>query len=561
MVSIKKLSPLLLVILLSLFALTPFFQPGFFSMHDNTQVERVSEITNSIKDGMFPVRWVLNLGFGYGYPIFNFYGPFPYYYASFFAFFFNVLIATKIMIASAIMLSGIFMYLLAKEFWGKKGAILSALLFVFAPYHAVNTYVRGAIGELWAYAFLPLVFYGIWKSYKEKKWKYVVIGSLGFAGLTASHNLSAFMITPFILALIMFLFFYSDQKQKIYIGLVFLLGLLISGFYWLPAILEMGYTNVRSQVGGGADFRDHYVCISQLWNSPWGFGGSAKGCLDGLSLKIGKIHVAFAILSLITALILYLKTKKINKQIIAIVIGFVGLFFSIFLTLKESSFIWEIFKPMEYIQYPWRFLTLISFFISFIAGFILFFVNKVKKIKLIENSLLFLFLFVILLFNTKLFAPQFSEIKAVGFYTNTEHISWETSKISSEYMPVDFIKPSSKDKIQKSKITIIRGSGTFNIKENKANKLTVGFNSNQDTLVHANIAFFPAWKLYVDGALKEYQKTNSGLEFKLKEGKHLVEFKFEQTLIEKIGNILSFSGLIILILGIIYSYKRNEKAS
>src|SRR5687768_13108845 len=64
---------ILLVLLLSLLSILPLFSQGFFPIHDDTQVARVSEMSNALKDGMLPVRWSENLGYGYGYPIFNFY--------------------------------------------------------------------------------------------------------------------------------------------------------------------------------------------------------------------------------------------------------------------------------------------------------------------------------------------------------------------------------------------------------------------------------------------------------------------------------------------------------
>lgn len=554
-----KFLPFAVVVLLSIFSVLPFFNNGFISMHDNTQVERVSEMANSLKDGMFPVRWVENLGFGYGYPIFNFYGPFPYYFASFFTIFFNPLIATKIMIISAIVFSGIFMYFLGKEFWGREGGILSALLFVYAPYHAVNVYVRGAIGELWAYAFLPLIFYGIWKTHKEKKWKYVVFGALGFAALIASHNLSAFMVTPFLLFLLIFLFFFSNSKQKIYLSSLFILGILISGFYWFPAVLEMEYTNVRSQVGGGADFRDHYVCLSQLWNSPWGFGGSAKGCLDGLSFKVGKIHIALSIFSLLSALTIFVVRKKSTTSTIAVTLAFFGLIVSVLLTLPFSEIIWEAISPMEFIQYPWRYITFISFFTSFIAGYSMFLFKKIKVVKNYSFFALFLFVLSILFLYSKLFTPQLFIDKRVDYFTDKTHIAWDTSKISSEYMPVGFIKPNSKLEVKSSKLEIIKGSGKINILESKTDYIFAKVQAEENISIRANIAYFPAWKLYVDDDQVEYRKTNQGLDFNMEKGNHVIILKFEQTPIEQIGNLLSISGLLILITGIIYPIRNRKR--
>src|SRR6266571_3739128 len=68
-----------LLLILSYWSIKPFFESGFFPIHDDTQVARVFEMNKSLGDGMFPVRWVSDLGYGYGYPIFNFYAPLAYY--------------------------------------------------------------------------------------------------------------------------------------------------------------------------------------------------------------------------------------------------------------------------------------------------------------------------------------------------------------------------------------------------------------------------------------------------------------------------------------------------
>src|SRR3990167_1709125 len=120
MESLKKLFPFFLIIILSFFAIRPLLLNGFFPMHDDTQPSRVFEMASALKDGMFPVRWSADLGFGYGYPIFNFYAPLAYYIGALFNIIgFNSLDATKLMMILGIVLSGFSMYILAKEFFGK----------------------------------------------------------------------------------------------------------------------------------------------------------------------------------------------------------------------------------------------------------------------------------------------------------------------------------------------------------------------------------------------------------------------------------------------------------
>src|SRR3989338_2731644 len=161
---IKNIFPIFIVLILSFFSIKPLLMSGFFPIHDDTQVARVYEMGKALSDGMFPVRWVADLGYGYGYPIFNFYAPAFYYISGFLtALGLNALLSTKLTAIFAILLSTVSMYLLTKEFWGRWGGILSAVLYTYAPFHAVDIYVRGAFAESFAYGLLPLPFLGLYK--------------------------------------------------------------------------------------------------------------------------------------------------------------------------------------------------------------------------------------------------------------------------------------------------------------------------------------------------------------------------------------------------------------
>ena len=59
--------------------LWPLFAAPYFTHHDDVQVIRLYEMDKCFKDYQIPCRWVPDLGGLYGYPIFNYYAPFPYY--------------------------------------------------------------------------------------------------------------------------------------------------------------------------------------------------------------------------------------------------------------------------------------------------------------------------------------------------------------------------------------------------------------------------------------------------------------------------------------------------
>lgn len=557
---LKNYYGLILVLCLSIFAVLPFFRPGFFPIHDDTQVARVFEMGKALKDGMFPVRWVSDLGYGYGYPIFNFYAPLSYYVGGTLTLMgFDALIATKIMMVIGIILSGVFMYLLARDFWGETGGAISALFYLYAPYHAVDVFVRGDVSEFWAYAFIPLIFYSCLRIYKKQKFRYAIIGSLGFAALILSHNLTAMMVTPFLLIALIVLIFVSlknKNRSVIYylISMIFL-GIGLSSFYWLPALLEMKYTNILSQIGGGANFRDHFVCLQQLWNSPWGFGGSAPGCIDGLSFKIGKLHLVFSVLSIFVLIRLFNKDKN---RFYVLLFCLVSLILTIFLTLTYSRSIWEFIRQMEFFQYPWRFLLLISFFSSVLAGSIIWYMEKLvdKKNRIFRYSL-FSFVAIFLLFlNARYFIPQKSIDKTISDYTSEAVLKWNASKISDEYMPKDFIKPKSLSDVVSTKF--VAESGTLGIADltEKTQKIDAFIEVSENTKLLINIASFPSWNIYVDGKKISYKATNRGIEILLPKGFYQLDIKFEKTIPQLISEIISVASVLALVAGIIFSRKR-----
>lgn len=564
---IKKLLPLIIVIFLSFWAIKPLLYPGFFPIHDDTQIARVFEMTKSLKDGMLPVRWVADLGFGYGYPIFNFYAPFSYYVGSIFNLIgFDALMATKIMMGFGIILAGIFMYFFAKELFGRIGGIVAALFYVYAPYHALDIYVRGDVSEFWAYSFIPLVFYALWKVYKNNNWGFLIIASLGYAGVILSHNLTAMMITPFLFFYILLLGIISYKQKRrntiFYLFLSLIFGVLISSFYWLPALAEMKYSNVLSQIGGGASFLNHFVCLSQLWSSPWGYGGSVVGCIDGLSFMIGKLHILVSIIVFILTMILLVRRnyKENIDKLLIIILFFLGFIVSIALLLDISKSLWQTVPLMAFFQFPWRFLLMISFFSSVLAGGFIWILSQFKtqiNNKNLNFVLSALLLVVLLLLNSKFFVSQTILNNNSSYYTNDAMLRFTVSKISHEYMPKNFLIPKNLSETSNGLVRIQSGS----LKIDKLDKTTQSYkifvNAKTSSYILIPIANFPSWRLSIDGKQTSFIAKNNGIVVLVPPGVHMVSLNFNQTPIEKFSDLVSLAGIAVLFIGIILSGKKH----
>lgn len=533
----KKYWGVLAVLLLSFWAIRPFFHQGFFPMHDDTQVARVAQMSQALKDGQLPVRWVADLGYGFGYPIFNFYGPLAYYLgAAFNLAGLDALNATKIMEVLGVILAGVLMYFLAKEFWGPAklagwAGIIAGLFYVYAPYHALDIYVRGAVAELWAMAFLPLVFLGLWRLYHNKK-SGVMIAGLGFAAVILSHNLTALMSLPFVLLVSLISFVFSKSKKYLILNTLcfILLALGASAFYWLPALVEMNLTRVFSQVGGGADFRNHFVFVDQLWASPWGFGGSAPGRLDGISFMVGKLHWLLVLASLFLA-----RRKKILLLPLAV------FFLALFMTTAFSRPIWEAVPALAFVQYPWRFLSLAVLAAALLAG------GAVTFSKKFALPLAAVLLLALLVLNVKYFQPQsFNGLKSWE-YTAAEKVKWETSKISDEYLPKDFPVLTTRNDVAWQKLAVIGGEATVSNLNLKSQQYRFEVSAQTPAEILVNVAYFPGWQVWVNQ--KEVAPTVVAGRVKLsfEPGDYQVVFKFTNTPVRTLANLISLVSLLALV--------------
>lgn len=362
----------LLLVILLIPSVLSLLQPGYFSMHDDLQVFRLFELNKCFKDGQIPCRWVPDGGFGYGYPLMQFYPPMPYYPMELMVmlgmgFFWPV----KIMFVLAFIFSGIGMYYLAKEFFGKWGGILSALFYVYAPYHSVDIYVRGAQNEAWGMVWFPFVLLYIYRLITQKfSWKNFLLLAVVLAGQLTSHNVMTMVFAPTALLWAVFWMWKNVNFKAIkHLLLSGLLGVGLSAFFLLPVLLEQRFVHVDSMISGYFNYMAHFADINQMFFSRfWGYGGSTYGPNDMMSFSIGQFQW---IVALIASLIALIRIKKHTTSSLMILMSVLFGFGYAFLVHGRSIFIWEHLPLLQYAQFPWRLVALTIFYFSFVAGYLM----------------------------------------------------------------------------------------------------------------------------------------------------------------------------------------------
>lgn len=530
--------------ILTLSLLWPFFAGDYFTHHDDVQIIRIFEMNKCFLDHQIPCRWVPDLGGLYGYPLFNYYAPLPYYFGEIiYLITHSLLISAKLMFALSFVGSYIFMYLLASKFWGKLGGSLSAIFYVFAPYHALDFYVRGAMGEMWGLMFFPAIFWAFIRLKEKPNIQNLLISSLFLAGLITSHNLSTMIFLPFCLIWVLLLFIKNNSRLfLIYSVLSIILGILLSSFYLFPVIVEKDLVHVDSTVGGYFGYTEHFKGLRKLFiERSWGWGASVREIpgseRDGLSFQIGWVHLLAWILAIVTAKFLWKKNKWISGIII---FSSISILLSVFMIHPRSVFIWKIIEPLKYLQFPWRFLMLIIFFISFLSGSIFLIIKNYTKFIWVG------LLVVVVAFNFSYFRPEkFIQTTDAELLTGK---NWDKQIKRSifDYLPIYAHEPPVELATQRYEI-IIGDSEVNNFREG-TNWIEFETVTKSHTILRLSQYYFPDWKINVDGKPinVEYKNNNLGLmTIILGKGNHTVEARLYDTPVRTISNIITVVTFVL----------------
>ncbi len=341
-------------------------------------LQRTVDMAESLRYGIFPVRWMAHGAYGLGYPLFNHYAALPYYLT-------GALTALGLSPIHAIQSVQILGFLLAgltaalwaaKRFTYRWATLLAVIAYTYAPFHLVNVYVRGdSLSEFYAFVWYPLILWTLDRLEEQFTPGRLAAASLSYGALILTHNVSALIFAPFAL---LYVLWKIDWKKR-FISLrplrlcveksllkearwfiPFGLSFLLTAWFWLPAILETRYGQMGPEFTAGYfHYDNHFRGLNLVQTSP-AFNYDIGTTVDQAGpFAMGLVQ---ALLAVAGAVVLLRRRRRTDLYLLA------GLLLATVMITPLSAPLWKYLPLLGTTQFPWRFLSIQALFAAMAAG-------------------------------------------------------------------------------------------------------------------------------------------------------------------------------------------------
>lgn len=538
-----SLNCILIIILFSLIGMKALFHPGLFTAHDIWhQVVRLYYYSQAVADNQLPPYWISQLANGFGYPLFLFSYQLPWLISiPILKIGFALPATIKILFFLSYLGSGITMYLLVSHLTKEKlAALLSAILYLWLPYHFLIIFVGGSMGIAFVFTFLPLLFLGIHLIKEQSKFA-IPVFSLGLAGMILSHIMHLIFSLPVILIFLLWSFVTAQNRINFLArtALGIMLGILISAFYLIPSAYYNQYTRVRQEGGFYEIYQRNFLNLSQLLYSKWGYGPIINNAKNGEnSFQLGIAQWIGVFILFLT--VIFNKLPK-QKQVLSLsLILILSFLISILLMLDISKPVWQLIIKIAIIDFPFRLLLPATFIASVCASIVLAAASKKLRIPI------FVIFIVIALYTNR------NHIN-INQYTNfpiTSYLELETEKTTNtfhEYLPTQ-----ADPKLLNNPWNEVQGANinTSNLKR-KTNLLSFTAKTEQEATASIGQFYFPGQNLYLDNKKMRFTVDKQGrIGTLIPEGSHNITVKYQETLLIRISRVLTLIALTITFLSL-----------
>jgi hypothetical protein len=593
---------LLLVWLLTIPAILPLVQPTLTGSADGLlHLYRVVALDHALSQGatIFP-RWLPDLAYGYGLPLFVFYAPLSYYITLTLTLLgLDTIAAFNASFMLAGLLAGSGAYLFVKEHFGPKAGLLAGVAYVYAPFHILNALARGSLPATWAMALFPFVFWIFARLIRYstselppilslKSSALVPLSSLLFSLALLTHNTLSLLFVPLLglyLGLDLLVRWlrqptFNAKRAAFHLALPLILGFGSASFFLIPAIFEKEFVHIQRVITPpDFDFHNHFVSLTTLFSLPQ---PANTGLLNpDFPLTLGLIQVGLALVGLIGLLNYYFRPTRTPKDstpaarspapplprssaplLTFTVLALAG---AIFMMLPISVDIWERLPLLAFVQFPHRLLGPAAIVLAVLAG-----AAVVTWPERFSFGLTLLGIILIFATSVPLLYPRYHHSlpaePTLPDMMTYEHASGVIGTTSfGEYLPV-WVKQiptgSPLESMYQADLSIERldrnalpPDAVIQQATYKFNQADLVITSPEPYRAVFHTFFFPGWTAQIDGQPSPITPVSEQglIGVDMPAGRHRLELHFQDTPLRRMANFLSVGTWIIILFVLITS--------
>ena len=327
-----------------------FFR-GNASGHDiQFHISSWMEAANQLRQGIWLPRWAEWGNWGFGEPRFIFYPPASWMLGAVLGLVLPWNIVPGVLIWIAVVIGGMSMWTLAREWLPAPAAIAASVFSAADPYHLVIVYYRSDFAELMGACLLPLLIWTVLHVIRGER-RYLPSLALIFAAEWLC-NAPVGVIATYALALMLLVACALRRSARPLLNgaIGMALGFALAAFYILPAAYEQRWVKISSAVSDSlAPYRNFLFAT----NNELGF--------LQFNARVSRVAIAMIVVGLIAAI---WTARRHTICELWLPLSALGVF-SVLLMVSPSFPLWELLPKLWFIQFPWRWLGVLGVVLAF----------------------------------------------------------------------------------------------------------------------------------------------------------------------------------------------------
>src|SRR5882672_5562616 len=511
----------------SFVAISPFFWHGSPSGHDfEFHMFSWMEVLGQWKQNIVYPRWAALAHWGYGEARFLFYPPASWTVGAAL----GALLPWKLVPGAyswlALVLAGLSMYRLAREWVPAQDALFAAALYAVNPYHLLIVYWRSAFAELLAAALLPLLLLRILRL-NEPGFRPVLWLSLILAAAWLTNAPAAVMIHYSAAGLAAVLAVLERSWRPVMrTALAVALGAGLASFYLIPAAYEGSWVNLGEVLAPGVRPQDNFL-----------FTHIADPEHNRFNLLVSTIAAA-EIAALVAAIWFSRAWRSRQRRPWVLLSCWGGL--AALAMLSITNFLWQHLPKLRFVQLPWRFLLCLNAVLAILL-------TMATRRWSLRVSATVVLLAVLVIAGYRIQPPWWDTPADIEEMSDaiSEGMGYEGT---DEYVPAG-ADPS---ELNKDQPQVADSSGrpmrTDDADWRPAQKQFV-VRADRPALLILRLFNYPAWEVMVNGRRVEAQTTEvtGQMEIPVATGRNDVRIHFGRTVDRTIGGVVSFFSLGLML--------------